>query len=513
MLGANYGKTDANYQPAIIQLEIAGLEVPSAKVDSKKQRQRQNLPKTEPPLWQSHCLERIATGAPVISATQAYLKSLEWNGNENDGLHCQKVFGKGRLIEFYILNHQEHQPEFITNAAQQEIHDRYGVMEAKLHAVFASYAAKQNEPWKEPFDLLGSDLLKLLELHKGNKLRKPQKLRAIADLAHLVGTLGISIQWREGNLDLCIRERGLLWIVQVTEYGQQNLFGEIDLDNLYEVAITVLPGLWTRNFLNQTGSQEKTALYQYGFINQEAFRLDPHKQELAAALSLYLLQNRRAHPSGKYSIQTLLEAVLPLVEIEAIRRVKQYRSRFIKKFYSVLEALTDIGFSFRFSPSFPDALRPGWASLPHEAKGQLDPVATAPKDERLPVGFFDIWLNGVVSVTVPPDIESAIKEFERTKAETGKQLNSSSSPKSYYSPASNGGQFAQQPSQEPFAQPESLTGARVQQARLAMGMSQTELGCAIGRSQSWVRDLEHKQKDQAVSPKYAARLREVLKIS
>ncbi len=510
---ADNNKEDTIPQPANKELEVSGLDLPPPQRGSKRIRKPRNLPKTERPLFENSPIERMATGAPAISATQAYLKSLKWRGDEEDGLYCQKVFGKGRCIEFYILNHQLHQPEFITHKAQQEIYHRYGVIAAKLHAVFASYAIRQKEPWKEPFTLLGTDLLDLLELHKGNKLRKTQKLKALAALAHIVGTLGVSIQWEEGNLDLCIREQGLLWIVQVTEYGQKNLFGEIALDNLYEVVITVQPGLWTRNFLNKKGEQERKALYQYGFINQEVFGLDPHKHPLAVALSLYLLQNRRAHESGRYSILTLLEAVMSTVEIEAIRRVKQYRSRFIKKFYSVLETLTEIGFRFRFSESFPKAVRPVWAKLPDEDEDELDPVANAPKDERLPQGFFDSWLNGVVIITTPPNIESAVKEFEQRKAKTAKRMASAWSTESCQSRESNERQVDYAQFQVPFTQSAPLTGAMVQQARLAIAMSQTELARAMGRSQSWVRDIENKLKDEPVSPKYAARLREVLRLN
>jgi ribosome-binding protein aMBF1 (putative translation factor) len=44
-------------------------------------------------------------------------------------------------------------------------------------------------------------------------------------------------------------------------------------------------------------------------------------------------------------------------------------------------------------------------------------------------------------------------------------------------------------------------------------MSQTELAQAMGKSQSWVRDIEHKLKDQPLKPEYAQRLRAILQIS
>lgn len=445
----------------------------------------------------------------MSSATQAYLKRPDWGKYKKNSLCFPKVFGEGRCIEFYIMTNQEHQPEFITHQAEHEILDRYGVMAARLHAVFATYAARQHEPWKEPFNLRGTDLIKTLGLHRTNRMNKSQKLKAVADLAWIVGTLGAVIHWYEGNLDLRITRKSPIWtILYVEEFYQPELIQETA--ELTEVIIRVMPGAWAEKFLNKVGSQQRKALYQYGFINQEVFNLDHHKQELAAALALYLTQNRRYHSDGNYRIQTLLSAVMSIQDIELIRRNRLKRSRFIKRFYSVLEALTEIGFTFRFSESFPQALRPAWAMLPNENEGELDPVATAPKDERLPGGFFDTWLTCCVSITAPSNIEAAVKEFEQKNTETAKRISTRREIKSSQLKESNEDQSEQEHSLGPSTQPDALTGAMVQQARFAIGMSQTELGHAMGRSQSWVRDIENKLKDQSVSPKYVERLREVL---
>lgn len=502
---------DTNPQPANYSLEVAGLSVPQPQGGSKRIRKPRNLPKTERPLFENSPIERMATGAPVISATQAYLKPPDWSADAKDSLRFPKVFGKGRCIEFYILNNQEHQPEFITHQAEQEILDRYGVMAARLHAVFATYAARQHEPWKEPFNLRGTELIKTLGLHRTNRMSKSQKLKAVADLAWIVGTLGAVIHWYEGNLDLRVTRKSPIWtILYVEEFYQPEVVQ--GTTELTEVVIRVMPGAWAEKFLNKVGSQQRKALYQYGFINQEVFNFDHHKQELDAALALYLTQNRRSHSDGSYHIQTLLEAVMSIQDIDLLRRNRLKRSRFIKRFYTVLEALTEIGFTFRFSESFPKALRPAWATLPNENEGELDPVAVAPKDERLPGGFFDTWLTCCVSITAPPSIEVALKEFEQKNTETAKRISIHLETKLRQSKESNEGQSEQQHSQGPSTQPGVLIGAMVQQARFAIGMSQTELGRAMGKSQSWVRDIENKLKDQSVSPKYVERLKEVLRL-
>ncbi len=231
----------ADDQSPNYQLGISGLEVPLTPKTNKRLRKPKNLPFTKPPLFTSKNYEMIATSAPIVSATQAYLKHPDWSKYSNGSLYFQKPFGKGRYIEFHILHKQEHQPQYILDRAEHQIIKQYGVMAARLHAVFATYAAGQAEPWKQPFFLRGSELIKTLKIYKSKKLTKSQRLKAIADLAVVVGTLGAVIHWYEGELNLCIKERCLLWIVSVQEYSQPNLFDKED--DLCEVIIRVQPDL------------------------------------------------------------------------------------------------------------------------------------------------------------------------------------------------------------------------------------------------------------------------------
>ena len=481
-------KGNTNPRPANKELEVAGLDLPPPQGGSKRLRKPIDRPQTKPPLFTHKSIEMTATGAPVISATQAFLKTPDWHEYSSGHLYFQRRFGKGRYIEFYILNKQKHQPGFITSFAEQEILEQYGVHAARLHAVFATYAVQQQEPWKDSFTLLGSDLVKMLRLHRGNKLKKSQKLKAVADLACILGTLGAKIQWQEGNLDLTIIERSLVWMVGVEEHYQNDLQGLPD--ELFEVVIRVQPGLWTHNFLNKEGKRESKALYQYGFIDQAIFNLDPHRQELAAALALYLIQNRRAHPSGKYSIRALLEAVMSIQEIEAICRDRRRRSRFVKQVYSILESLTEIQFGINFDPLFPKALRPSWANLPNEDNREVDPVAIAPKDNRMPDGFFNDWLKGVVTITAPTSVEAALREFEDQKAGTAKKVSALAKPQKH--------RKANEASSHPSAQvqiqlctkPADLTGEILKQSRQSKGWTQAHLASLIGKSVSWVKLAE-----------------------
>ena len=60
---------------ASTQLELTEVEVLPSKSTRTKIRKPRNLPRTEPPLFTTKSMEMIASGAPVISATQAFLKA------------------------------------------------------------------------------------------------------------------------------------------------------------------------------------------------------------------------------------------------------------------------------------------------------------------------------------------------------------------------------------------------------------------------------------------------------
>lgn len=494
------------------QLELSGIAVRPAKGGRKRVSRARTLSETKLPLFTHKQVEMTATGAPVISATQAFLRHPDWSEYEQNRLYFHRSFGKGRHIEFYILNKQKHQPGFITSFAEPEILRLYGIHAARLHAVFATYAAQQEEPWKETFTLLGSDLIKILRIHTGNKLKKADKLKAIADLAWVLGTLGAKIQWQEGYLDLTIIERSLIWIVNVKEQYQNDING--NPGELIEVEIEVQAGQWTRNFLNREGEKQRTALYQYGFINQDVLSIDPYKKELAAALALYLIQNRRSHPSGKYRIQTLLEAVMSVQEVDLIRKEKLKRSRFVKRFYILLEDLTEVKFAIQFDESFPKSLLPSWAVTPKGGSDEFESADSTPQEQRMPDGFFDTWLQGIVIIIPPAPIEGELVRFEKSKAEITKQLSKPGGRKLLAPNSSEGIITIDTEVIEDRAFPDQeLTGAMVKKLRQEARLSQMDVAIAIGMSQSWVRNIENKLQDKPLKPLYAERLSRILRIS
>lgn len=473
------------------------------------------LPPTEPPLFQQKQYEMIANGVPIISATSAYLQHPDWNKYANGRFYFQKLFGKSRYIKFSILNRESHNPEYISNKAEHEILDRYGVMAARLHAVFATYATHSNEPWREPFFLKGSELIKTLQVYRTKKLTKSQKLKAIADLAWVVGTLGVVIYWREQGIDLCVKERSLLWFVSVQEYGQLNSQGEVEAPQ--EVIIRVQPGIWAYNFLNCGREKQKKALHQYGLIPKKIFDVDPHRHKLATSIALYVTQNNFAYKREVRTIENLLKQVLPLEYIEQAIADRRYGQKLKEAFDNallILKNILDLEIEFD-EKTYYQWLRPVW-SLPEN----LADISTKERNQqllgakKLPKHYImKHWFPAFISFIPPKNVQDKLQELETFEADKDKNTTKSDSIKFYESVKSDKNDPKIEFSYNKTSQSTTLTGTLIKQRRKAIGMSQTELAQAMGKSQSWVRDLENKSKERTIKPKYLLQLKTILKIA
>jgi DNA-binding transcriptional regulator YiaG len=443
----------------------------------------QGLPRTEPPLFENKLVETIATGAPVLSATQAFLRTPDWSEFEPGRLYFQRQFGKGRFIQFFVLNKQEHQAGSITSQAEAEILNQYGVMAARLHAIFATYASIQNEPWKQPFYLLGTDLIKTLRIRNSHKFTKSDKLRAIAELAWVVGTLGAVVTWREGDLDLCIRERSLLWIVSVEEYTQTDI--NTQAEELREVVIRVQPGQWTLRFLNREGAQQRKALYQYGLIPEPVFAIDPNRHKIATSMALYLIQNSRAHPQGIYRVSTLLESVLPGCDIQKAISDRRYGWKLKESVDNALLTLKDqLHIDLEFDDiTYPLWLRPLW-SLPDElanksAKERNQDLLGA---KCLPNNYLTKhWFPAKLIFTLPETIQNQLNSIGAKRLLKASQ---DSQPSSHHHPDLL--------DISPQSQPEEqlLSGSAIKTARQAQGLTQSALAIRVNKSVSWIKMVE-----------------------
>jgi ribosome-binding protein aMBF1 (putative translation factor) len=123
------------------------------------------------------------------------------------------------------------------------------------------------------------------------------------------------------------------------------------------------------------------------------------------------------------------------------------------------------------------------------------------------------WFPALITFKLPPTTQKDLDNLVTHNTETGKKITKPKSRKYDKLPDANQADSDSKPPQIKTNQATELTGAIVQQRRKAIRMSQTELAHAMGKSQSWVRDIENKLKDQVIKPKYALQLKFILGMS
>ena len=427
-------------------------------------------PPTEPPLYkkQQH-ITATATAAPVTSSLRTQLRKDLWKKDPN-GLAYFLHQAKGKpsnIIEHHITN-----PGDISLLPWDEalqIIDKFGLLTAKMHLIFAAHTMRREKPWQSEFTLKINDLIKEIGWDKTNKYPAHEKRKNIAIAAFAMDCLTIQATWvegqhRKGGILACV-ETSRMWNVQIQLIGQQNLEGKIEQPE--EGYITVQPGLWTKSFLNKAGSQAREALFQFGYLAQDILKIDPYHDELGLRLALHLTVESRFHLSGIYKVHTLLEALLPKPIISEARKERDKARKLTNRWNHALKTLMELQrpFKVEFDPeTYPESLRPG-------------------SKTRKPRGYFEELLAAKITIHPPAPIPKLIatKAKPQTKQPKSKPANRS-----------------------------QITSSQIRNARQAKGWSQAKLAGLLGVSQRYISMFERGQRFP--SSKQQSKLQKILEI-
>lgn len=430
-------------------------------------------PTTEPRLAP---ISDIPTSALMVSSIQAQLRKDFWQQDCNGiaFFHHRCKSNPSNYIEHYIAS-----PGDITllpwDAAEQII-DKFGFNTVKLQLIFAAYTMKQNEPWKSPFKLKASDIIKELGWDKGHKSNLADKRNEIASIAHALSSLLVRTVWIEGigkNQINASTPTGRMWDVLIDPHGQMNILtGNIDQPN--EVYLTIRPGLWTENFLNRAGRTAREALHQFGYLALNILKIDPYHDELALRLAIHLTLDSRIRARDKnpydYRVLTLLESVLPRTAIEAAQS-DRYKARDLKKRWnSALKLLSQLGWQIDFDESYPEWLRP-------------ESEAPKPPDWRK-TKTIDQLVEAWLTIKPPAPIPERLATIAKAKPKKPRKLKPAPAPR--------------------------LTGEQIQKSREAMGWSRKKLGGYLDLSADYIGKLE--RGDRIITPELEAKFRKLLPI-
>ncbi len=463
------------YSQDITQKIIQGFNLPEC---SLQEMDKLLGLKQRPPSSSSRSLELdpiavIPTSIPIASSIRAQLRPDLWQQNSDDlaVFQYRSRSNPNNYIEHYITNPGD--IEMMPWEAAEQIINKFGFDTVKLQLIFAARTMEEDEPWNSTFTLRATDIVQLLGWDRNHNTTLADKRNAVASTSYALSCMLVRSVWVEGRGRKKVDAStpiGRMWDVLIDIHGQMDWMSS-KIEKPEEVYITVSPGLWTKHFLNRAGSRAKEALHQFGYLAQDILRIDPYHNEMALRLAIQLtldsrIRVRNQHPYD-YQVVSLLEEVLPKLEIERALQDK-HKARDLKtRWNKALQLLMSLGWQIEFDPkTYPDWLQPG---------------STAPKpDDWRKIRVIDRLLQAKLTIKPPhpiPSLLSVIKDPKKPKA------------------------IAATPAQE-------LIGEDIRTARENQGWNRKELGGFLDLSADYIGKLE--RGDRLITPELEAKLRKLL---
>lgn len=466
------------YSQDITQKIIDSLRLPSCSVeDIERLLGLRQPPSSDPrPALELSPIVPVPTAIPIASSIKAQLRSDLWEkGSDNIAVfRYQSKNNTGNYIEHNIANAGD--IALLPWEAADQIINKFGFDTVKLQLILAARAMDEAEPWKNSFTLKATDIIHLLGWDRNHSTSLPEKRNQVASAAYALSCLLVKSVWLEGRGKRKIDAStpiGRMWDILIDPHGQIDLAtGKIEKPD--EVYITVVPGLWTKHFLNRAGSRAKEALNQFGYLARDILRIDPYHNELALRLAIQLTLDSRVRARNDnpyiYKVEGLLEEVLAKPAIHHAR-VNKYGARDLRKRWDkALMLLQSLGWEIEFDPeTYPEWLRP-------------DSVAEKPKNWRK-VKLIERLLNAKLTIKPPNPIPALLSQIKGRAPQ--KQI-------------------------VPASIPDQLTGDSVKAGRKQRGWTRKELAGFLGLSADYVGKLE--RGDRPITEEIEVRLKTLLEL-
>jgi ferredoxin/DNA-binding transcriptional regulator YiaG len=409
----------------------------------------------------------------------AQREALPWEGDAEGKLSYHRSVQRGRgSMEFRLaLNPELPSLGSLDQKDGQDAISNFDVRAACVHLIFSAYATTVDCPWEESFVLNDQHIEQYLGLDKRKDLTKLEKLTLVKDLVHQSCQLMVALQWpRQGKVQSFSLEEHPVWHLLNTRYFFEE-DGQGD-NHLIGLEFTVRAGKWSRQFLNQHDYRRSTAFYQYGTLPQSLLAeimSQWQQHEGAVRLLLWLLFKLRLGIDQRVTVRTLLRVAYGEDRVHEATTVRGAHKRLLKTFENDLEMIHYYGLKPQFdSETYPVAIQPLWAR-----------VAEIPDDANDALEFWTDDANQALSLTstAPRDKWQRLlnarlvgfglsEEWQQiTKRTTKQRRRRSRSAKTNV------------PNDHTF-------GEDVRRARQRQNLSQRTLAQRIGKSQSWIRDIE-----------------------
>ncbi|XGV98762.1 MAG: 4Fe-4S binding protein [Leptolyngbya sp. BL-A-14] len=468
-------------------VSVCPIDLPPMPLQAKKGRCRTtNRTLSSPDLFTNGKSSPFASAIVIWEGCNVLSQrlSLPWQIN-SEGQLCyeRQVSGGKGTIAFRLTNALDTVP--LNSAAAQAEMAQWDVRAACLHLVYAAHAIALEQPWEQEFVITDRQIEAYLGLEKRKDLSRLAKLTLIKELAQQPCKLQLDLHWfQQGRVRGFSLEQSNLWhLLDVQHHFQED---ELGCKHLIGLTFKVKAGAWSKYFLNRRGARESTAFYQYSSLPKTLLWTVNslwQQHEGACRMLVWLLFKTKMGSEQRLTITTLMRIAYGETRVLQASAQREERKRLLRSFESDLEVLNHYGLKPVFDPiTYPLDIQPLWAKLadlPDDAEAALDfwtndgsqgnrLTDAAPRDKwnrllqarllcfELPDG----WESQAIQATQKKLRQSQRKEKAQRQSE-----------------------------KSPFAR-SHLSAQQIIAARKSLQISQRDLANHVGKSQSWVRDIE-----------------------
>ncbi|WP_416669633.1 helix-turn-helix domain-containing protein [Egbenema bharatensis] len=430
----------------------------------------------------------------------AQRRSLPWQVDPIGQLYYQRQVNQGQsLMTFHVIDTLDSQPAPLQAVNALATLDTFDIRAACLHLIYAAHAAALDQPWQEAFVMSDRQIESYLGLDKRKDLSKPAKLALIKELVQQPCKIAVSLDWSQpGKIKDFSLQPAPLWHLQEIQHHFQE--DEQGCKHLTGLTFRIQAGTWTNHFLNRSGYKNRAAFYQYGTLPQSLLTTVMsiwQQHEGAARIMLWLLFKSKMGQEQRITILTLMRIAYGETKLSRVAAHSDERKRLLRTFESDLEVLNHYGMKPVFDPvTYPTEIQPLWAKLadlPDDAEAALefwinDGTQNSRLTDAAPRGKWNRLMNARLLYFELPD------DWQKPPAKKTKQK-----------------RYPKKHRQASFQIQPALSSQQIIEARRKLQLSQRTLAQQIGKSQSWVRDVERGRFQPTL--KDQVRLCQILRIS
>ncbi|MGK7942144.1 MAG: helix-turn-helix domain-containing protein [Crocosphaera sp.] len=405
---------------------------------------------------------------------------LPWEKDGQGNLYYERPVKQGKGTIIFRLNDTLdaqfcNSIDYLSDPSKLELID---IRSACLHLLFAAYATTLEKPWEQEFIVSDQQIEQYLGLDKRKDISKAAKLSLIKLLLQQTCQLLTTVDWpQQGKVKgFTVPESPVWQLLEIQHHFQED---DLGCQHLIGLTVRLKAGIWSQYFLNKQGYSQRVAFYQYGSLPQFVLTtvMSIWQQHPGAVrMMLWLLFKSKMGRKQCITVPTLMRVAYGQVRIAQADIQREQRKRLLRTFESDLEVLNHYGLKPVFDPvSYPENIQPLWvklAQLPDDAEEALDFwINDGSQEQRLtdsgPRGKWN-WLMKarILNFELPKEWEEQLVKFEQKKQRKNnrKQRSKTSS---------------------------QLSAQQILDARKRKGLSQRALAKEMGKSQSWIRDLEN----------------------